>query len=59
MKKAIPISKMPTEIIIAEILTYERDEKDLTFEEVFMRGDELDAMPRKEIEALYLAILLS
>lgn len=58
MKKPIPISQMPTKLIIAEILTYERDEQDLTFEEVLRRGDELDNMPREQITARYIEILL-
>lgn len=59
MKRPIPISQLPTETIIAEILTYERDENDLTFEEVLRRGDELDNMPREQVVARYIEILLS
>ena len=58
MKKPITIAQMPTNIIIAEILTYEKDEKDLTFEEIVNRGNELDNMPREQLNGLYIEMLL-
>jgi uncharacterized Zn finger protein len=59
MSRPIPISKLPTHIIISEILTHERDTLDLTYEEVLKRGDELDCMNREQITSLYIEILLS
>lgn len=58
MKKSITIAQMPAKIIIAEILTYEKDEKDLTFEEIVNRGNELDNMPREQLNGLYVEMLL-
>ena len=49
---------MTSKIIIAEILTYEKNEKDLTFEEIVNRGNELDNMPREQLNGLYIEMLL-
>lgn len=58
MKKPITIAEMTSKIIIAEILTYEKNEKDLTFEEIVNRGNELDNMPREQLNGLYIEMLL-
>ena len=45
MGKALTIAQLPRDIIIAEILNREKEELELTYEDVLRRGLILDEMP--------------
>ena len=55
--KALSIQKMPSKIIIAELLINEKENNGLTFEELWTKGNELENLSRKELENRYFEYL--